>query len=539
MNQKSFIEKYEFLIPLLLFITFLAFTLPGITWGAPSVWNPDEIVVRSIKALHGEWKFSEINFNYPDLPQYVMFWLGRAILALGYSDTEILIASRILSAVLGGSIIVLVYIIARRAGENTYVSGLGGLFLLCVSDLSNNSRFAHNDTYSVFFSTISILCLLEYSRKDHRGWLYASFITVGMAASSKYIAGSLVLAPLVLFIILQRQKLLKEPFSIVESLFISGVLTFLGFAIGTPKSLTWMAYYSKHVYAALNWQVSWGLREDSVRGIFGQFGLMKGTLGIALFLLLMAGMLWSVSRVINAFRKGTLSRTSHESTLAILMLGILALDLPVMISYNYQPRYLLPYMPMLAILAAYFIKSLHSMAGNRGKAFIYISIGMIVLYSFARLTSMMLLFMNDARIPASQFMTTLPRGTSLEHTNYPPSYPDGYFEREHNYPMYIQMGTIDTVPTTEKGMKVNAGEAGLVDRKTDYLIVDSFTADKFNDAYVCDRVPVECAFFQQLQTGRSAHYQLLAEFKYSLPWYLPPVPVAFANPTIRIYQRIP
>src|SRR5258706_12238216 len=145
MNQKSFIEKYEFLIPLLLFITFPAFTLPGITWGAPSVWNPDEIVVRSIKALHGEWKSSEIIFNSPDLPQYVMFWLGRAILALGYSDTEILIASRILSAVLGGSIIVLVYIIARRAGENTYVSGLGGLFLLCVSDLSNNSRFAHND----------------------------------------------------------------------------------------------------------------------------------------------------------------------------------------------------------------------------------------------------------------------------------------------------------------------------------------------------------------------------------------------------------
>jgi hypothetical protein len=196
-------------------------------------------------------------------------------------------------------------------------------------------------------------------------------------------------------------------------------------------------------------------------------------------------------------------------------------------------------MPMLAILAAYFIKSLYSMLGNRGQLSLFILMGLIVGYSFMRLTSMLLLFKNDARIPASQFMTTLPHGKSLEHTNYPPSYPDGYFEREHNYPLYIQMGTIDTVPATDKGMKYNAGEAGLDERQTDYFVVDSFTADKFNDSYICNKVPVECAFFKQLQIGRSAHYQLLAEFKYSLPWYLPPVPVTFANPTIRIYQRLP
>ena len=62
----SFLVRNDFLIPLTLFILFLAFTLPGMSsWGA---WHPDEIVVRSIKALHGEWQFSEINFDYPDLP---------------------------------------------------------------------------------------------------------------------------------------------------------------------------------------------------------------------------------------------------------------------------------------------------------------------------------------------------------------------------------------------------------------------------------------------------------------------------------------
>ena len=90
--------------------------MPGISWGAPAGWHPDEIVIRSLKALSGEWQFSEINFDYPDLPQYAMYWLGKAIMALGYGYTEILIAARVLSAMLAGLTIMLTYKIARLAG---------------------------------------------------------------------------------------------------------------------------------------------------------------------------------------------------------------------------------------------------------------------------------------------------------------------------------------------------------------------------------------------------------------------------------------
>src|SRR4030095_14205121 len=194
-EPKNFLEKYEFLIPLLLFIIFLALTLPGISWGAPNMWHPDEIVVRSIKALHGEWKFSEINFDYPDLPQYAMFWLGKIILALGQADKEVLIASRVLSAVLAGLTVVLTYVITRRVGGNIYVGGLSGLLLICVSEMEHNGRFAHNDTYLVFFTTLAVLFVVEYFKRRSKVWLYASFVTVGMAASSKYIGGSLVILP--------------------------------------------------------------------------------------------------------------------------------------------------------------------------------------------------------------------------------------------------------------------------------------------------------------------------------------------------------
>jgi 4-amino-4-deoxy-L-arabinose transferase-like glycosyltransferase len=535
-SERPFLEKFEFVIPAGLFLLFLGFTLPGIAWGP---WHPDEIVVRSIKALHGEWRFSEINFNYPDLPQYVMYWLGKIILALGGDDGQILIASRVLSAVLAGLTIPLAYAITRRLGGNVYVAGLAGLLLLCVSELSFNGRFAHNDTYTVFFTTLSTLCMVNHAKTAHRGWLYASFFTVGMAASSKYTGGSLVLAWLAVYAFLQYKNLRRDWFTIGETLFVSGALTFLGFAFGTPKALTWMAYFFKRVFDALEWQATWGQRDDSVRGIIGQFSMMRGTLGTALYWLFILGFLYGGFLVIREWRRAELSRVSPGGLRGMLLLGIFFLDLPVMISYNYQPRYLLTFMPMLAILAAYFTFEVFGRVQQFGKPLystaVIVVLGAVVLYSFARLASIALLFMNDARISASEFMTTL-RPTSLEHTNYPPSYPEGFFEREHNYPLHIQMGTIDTVPT-DKPYEFNKAEEGLLERGTDYLIVDSFTASRFDDPYVCEQIPNECAFFKQLETGTTDHYRLIAEFSYSLPWYLPQVHVAIANPTIRIYER--
>lgn len=535
-------QRYEFIVPLALFLLFLAFTLPGISWGAPDVWHPDEIVVRSIKAVHGDWKFSEINFDYPDLPQYTMFWLGKLILALGYTDTEILVASRVLSAVLAGLTIILTYIIARRAGGDVRVAGLGGLFLLCVSEMSHNGRFAHNDTYLIFFTTLSVLFLLEYSQRRNRLWLYTAGLTVGMAASSKYIGGSLILAPVAVYLILNRGELRKNLLAVVETLFISGVLTFLGFAFGTPKALFWMTYYFKRVLTALNWQVNYGRRPDSIRGIIGQYAVLADGLGVALFLLFAVAFLWACYQVLRAYRGGEMKPGSQSRLFAILLLAILALDLPIMISYNYQLRYFLNLMPFLAILAAFFVEDLYAGAKRIGISILPVAVitgtALIVLFSLARIVSMTLLFLHDARIPASEFIETLPAGTSLEHTYYPPSIPEGHFEREHNYPVHFKLSPDEPVPTN-KNYVFNMAEQGLDDRMTDYLVVDSFTADKFNDPVYCNAMQNECEFFKQLATGRSNHYKLVAEFKYSLPPYLPQINVLFANPAIRVYERIP
>lgn len=530
--NKSFFEKYEFIIPLALFILFLALTLPGIAWGAPSAWHPDEVVIRAINALYGDNKYNDANFDYPTLPQNVMFGLGKVVFALGYAD--VLVPARSLSAVLAGLTIVLTYMLARRISGNLYVAGLSGLLLICVSEMSHNGRFAHNDTYITFFVTLAILCLVNYKKTDQRNWLYASFIAVGMAASSKYNGVSLVIAPALVYIASRRRALFN--LRTLETLFIGGVLTCLGYAIGTPKALTWMVYYFKRMLPALLHTGNYLRQPDSVRGYIGQYASFIEGVGLPLFVLFAAASIWAVHKIYQAYIAQREQHDMQPVFLVILLLAILTLDIPVMVAYNYPMRFFLPMMPVFAILGALFTAEVYQQKTQYQKLLVA-ALTVVVLYSLARNISVMLLFFNDPRIPASVFLESLPLGTSLEHTYYPPSIPAEYFEREHNYPIYFRKAGDEPLPTS-KSFKYNVGESGLVERETDYLVVDGFTTAKFNNPYTCADMQVECDFFKQLAAGQSAHYKLVAEFTYTLPVFLPQIEITFVNPSIRIYERI-
>jgi hypothetical protein len=90
-RNTPYLERYEFIISVILFAVFLAFTLPGISWGAPSIWHPDEVVYIAIHALQGQTEFDSSNFNHPHLPIYMM--LGWHPHSLG-QEKEVLIGAR-------------------------------------------------------------------------------------------------------------------------------------------------------------------------------------------------------------------------------------------------------------------------------------------------------------------------------------------------------------------------------------------------------------------------------------------------------------
>lgn len=539
-SPKTILERHEYLLPSALFLLFMALTLPGIAWGAPDGWHPDEVVYLAIRALHdSSFDFDASNFNHPHLPIYLMLGLGKLIAALGGADREVMIGARVLSATLVGLTVVLAYLIPRRMGYGAYVSGLSGLLLISISEMTHNGHFAHNDTFVTFFSALMVYLLVLYKTTSARGWLYATFFSAGLAVSSKYSAVSLAMVPLIFYLWSARRLVVKRPLRVFETLFIGGVLVYLGYAAGTPKALTWMAFYIKRLLPALQHNANFWVLPDSVRGLFGQYEVFMHGVGVPLFVLFGLALVWGLYRVFTSWRHGALA---GESNRALLLLVILVIDLPIMVSYNYPVRFFLPLMPFFAMLGAFFLRDLYELAQARMSAtytkLIGAGLAFILLFSLGRVVGVMLLFVNDARLPASAYLKTLPAGSSLEHTFYPPTIPEEHFEREHNYPLFFQKSA-DATPPPEKGLEFNTGEAGLNDRLTDYLVVDSFTSERFGNPYICAPVQVECDFFQQLATGQSEHYQLSAELSYHLPPWLPQVVVDFVNPTIRIYERKP
>ena len=499
--------------------------------------NPDELLHRVVKALEGRWKFDESNFDYPSLPKYVMYGVGNMAISLGFSDDFHSIA-RFLSVLLGAGVIFLSYKITRALKGGIFASTLAALFLISNHTLAINARFAHNDLYLTFFLTLTVYFLINYQKSSQRGWLYAAFFCVGLAASSKYNGGIFLLVPLLLFFFREGKKLFQEKLHTLETLFISVALTFLGFAAGTPKALLWMAFYFKRMLPALSHHASYGKTSESVIGLFGQWGTLKNALGIAIYILFMGAFLYFLFKNAAQWKK-----EGKQKPVWILLLAILVFDLPIMASYNYQARFFIPLLPFLSILAALFIEDLQILI-KRSKLkkylmFFSIILGAMLLFSFLSVISIRLLLQNDPRIKASEFISTLPKGTKLEYTMYPPGIPADHFLAEYSYPIFFTKFEGQEVPEVAWGKPYkafNQGEEGLLDRNTDYLVIDSFTYARCGNEAIYQTNPLECDFFESLLAGENA-YHLIGDFSYSLPPFLPQISIAFVNPEIQVFQR--
>jgi len=529
----------EWLIPAGLFVLFLLITLPGIAWGAPDLWHPDEIVKEADMALSGDYQFDEENFDYPSLPKYVLYGLGKVTYDLGYDQADFIIVARSLSAVLGGLVVALAYALTRLLGGRVLSAVLAALLLISSSELVLNSRFAHNDLYLAFFSTLAILSTLLYRRSGGKGWLYLSFLLVGLAASSKYNGLSLVIVPLAVYFLLQRKVVVNNGLATLETLFIAATLTALGYALGTPKALLWAAFYFKRAIPAILRHATYARQPGSPVGLLGQWEQLIQMLGLGVFLLMAGAVVWYAVMLVRSTRGKTVPSQVQLPLVGVALLALLAMDLPMLISFNYQPRFYLSMLPVLAVLGALLVQDLVGVSAGSGMRWLawLVSIGavLLVIYSFLRVASTVLVFQHDARIPASAYLQTLPEGSTIEYTLYPPTIDRERFTRSHNYPIFFKKFPDQPLPTSRLYV-FNEGEAGIEERQTDYLVIDSFTYQRFADDYICELHQAECDFFIRLRQGQT-RYRLIESFEYAPPAWLPQLKLPFVNPRIEIYQR--
>lgn len=538
----SFFKKYEFTLPLIIFLLFLCASLPGITWGAPALWNPDEMVWRADMALQGYLIFDETepDFNYPSLPKYVMYAIGLITYGMGKTSFAFIVMARAFSAFLGAVSGILIYYVARNIEVSKRMSLLAGIFYIVSGIAVENSRFAHNDLYLQLFSILCVFFTIKYQQTKFIRWLYFAFFSVGLAASSKFTGGSLILLPVTVFILTNWNLFLSHRLIFFKNLFFGGIFSFLGYTLGTPKALFAPVYYFSNVIAALKNYPQYGFNSGSPIGLLGQWAVFQDAVGIFAYYLFIFSLIWFVIRLGLWNLKRIPIDHKQRQAINILLLTILIFDLPFLVSINYIPRYFIPFIPVLSILAALAVEQIISFVKDIKIPFIttiliaVLTIG--TLYSSLRLVSIALLFINDARIPATEYIATI-RGyqKSIEYTLYPPYIEKRRFERAHNYPIYFVKYPNDVVPTGGR-YEYNQGEQGLLERDTDYFVIDSYTYNRFYTDSICITNPIECSFFKKLLADEIESYQLIKEFTYQLPPYLPYVHVTAVNPEIKIYQ---
>jgi hypothetical protein len=269
--------------------------------------------------------------------------------------------------------------------------------------------------------------------------------------------------------------------------------------------------------------------------------MLAQMLGWGVFLLFAAAVIWYALMLVRRARNRSSPTSVKLPLIGVVMLALLAMNLPMLLSYNYQPRFYVPILPLLAVLGALFAQDLWGLAYSRGKKWlawlVVAGAVLLVIYSFLRVASVLLVFQHDARIPATRYVQALSPGKTIEYTLYPPTIPRQRFVRSHNYPLFFKKFPDQALPTSRWYM-FNTGEVGIEERQTDYLVIDSFTYERFKDEYICALHQAECDFFARLRQGL-ARYRLLQSFSYAPPAWLPDLDLPFVNPQIEIYERIP
>ncbi|MDD2921520.1 MAG: phospholipid carrier-dependent glycosyltransferase, partial [Anaerolineales bacterium] len=419
----NFFIRNESLLPAFLFLLFLAVSIPGVKWGTPNLWNPDELVWRVNNALGGEIVFDETepDFNYPSLPKYVMYGIGKITYGLGYSSSDFIVSARVFSALLGALSGVIIYQLAKTIGANALTAFLAGMLYIASGVAPANGRFAHNDLYLQFFSIICVYFAIKYQFTKARAWIYGSFLFVGLAASSKFTGGSLLLVPLIVFIFMNWTETRRDLFRSAETILIGAALCYGGYVVGTPKAFLWVAYYFKRVIPALLKYPQYGFNSSSSIGLLGQWGVFESAVGTFAYFIFIFSFIWFAARLIlRRFGKAEM-KNEQAQAIAILMMTVLIFDLPFLTSVNYIPRYFIPFVPFLSILGALFVDEVIESAKNKKWNFappiIILLLAVGISYSLLRLTSAALLFMHDARMPAGDYIAALPsKDKTIEYT---------------------------------------------------------------------------------------------------------------------------
>lgn len=549
-----------YLLIILLLSIFL--NLWGINWGLPERWHPDEMTGAALEM--GYYKhLNPHHFAYGSLHYYqIMLFIAPVHLlyiAMNLNNyiTELHILwlfSRILSAFLGTSIVVIIYLIAKELFDKK--SGLLSALLLTVSmGFVNLSHFATSDIPSIFWFSIS--CLMStyvLTRKDKKYYFLAGLF-IGFAAASKYNAG-LALVALIVAHFLNKNGLQRY---LIYGIFAAIV----GFIVANPVLFISCCEFIE------------GFLKDNFFNSLSRFeetqvwlpfiSRLRDALGTPLFFVSVLGILYSLKLLFSI---------NDRSRVLLLWSMFLPYYFLFGSIHKISLRYVVPIVPFILILAGKMISDIFNIRIRFIRLAFSALLIIVVGYSLIFTIASDLEFIHDSRLITREWIRNIiPYGSSIEITSYGPNIPSDKFSvrhRPHKNKVDKTVSLIKSNPTYLLSQKIllrfqsfaerfnlcdggrpyyvawyekamnryklrtedfDVSVEGLNKRKPDYLIVSSQYFKRFSD----DKESAEGKFYDSLFSGNS-DYTKVAEFKYRFHPWIDPNP-EFVNPLIIIFER--
>lgn len=338
--------------------------LHGITWGLPfSYLNPDEgVIVREAFGI-AQGNPNPGFFLYPSLffelvaavyvamalvwhPSFAPSFLSQASLVV--DPGPYLLAARLVAVAFGAASIYLVYLLGTKAFSRP-VGLLAALFLAVVPLHVTYSHYAVTDVPATAFSLLALLLLVRAARERTLRLLTAGAFVAGVATSTKYnfgmllvpaaVAGWYVLRPL-----WKREEGLRKLVRLVTRRIVAPMA--LGFVLFTPFAVLDPVRFARDFYRQNEIvRQGWLGFEHAGNGYWYNVHVnLPSSLGVVLFVLCVAGLVWSLYRR----RPADLVLATYAVVYYLYVSDWAALN----------DRYLLPIVPVLVLLAARFAVSL-------------------------------------------------------------------------------------------------------------------------------------------------------------------------------------
>lgn len=308
LQAKRFAKHQSAILLAVLLGLALALRLWGIGFGLPNLYHPDEdaVIMPAINIIK-TGALEPTRMEYGTLHIYVLAAVSAAVFLLSsrsghivetsqlsifergsypavFAHPEYILAGRVISAFMGTGTVLLVYMLARRLGNNRQAL-LAAAIAAFLPRLVTHAHFATTDMPVTFWVTLGLYLLVrayDNWREDDL-WAYAGAgLICGLATSAKY-NGIILLGPLLLVPLL-RARTLDE---LLRVRVIVGPLSMLvGFLAGTPYALLnipeflrWFGY-SLSLYnaprelATPSWQWHLQFHLSSIHAYIFIFGLI-------------------------------------------------------------------------------------------------------------------------------------------------------------------------------------------------------------------------------------------------------------------------